>query len=144
MFYNNQWGTVCDDDWDLVDATVVCRQLGFASANGATTNSFFERGEYKSYFTRCGNSLSNTHIYVAGSAVPIVFDEVQCTGAERSLGQCSFITDHDCDHSEEAGVICIGKLLYVCYYCLTEIQYMKNTYTSQNTPYDKFYLRKAG
>ena len=43
--------------------------------------------------------------------MPIVFDEVQCTGAERSLGQCSFITDHDCDHSEEAGVICIGKLL---------------------------------
>ena len=48
---------------------------------------------------------------IAGSNVPIVFDEVQCTGAERSLGQCSFITDHDCDHSEEAGVICIGKLL---------------------------------
>ena len=46
MFYNNQWGTVCDDDWDLVDATVVCRQLGFTGAIGATTNSFFERGEH--------------------------------------------------------------------------------------------------
>ena len=111
MFYNNQWGTVCDDDWDLVDANVVCHQLGFASAIGATKNSFFERGEYKSYFYTLWQ-FPLLYIYtVAGSSVLIVFNEVQCTGAERSLGECSFITDHDCDHSEEAGVICIGKLL---------------------------------
>ena len=43
--------------------------------------------------------------------MPFQFDEVECTGAEGSLGECMFVTDHDCDHSEEAGVICIGKLL---------------------------------
>lgn len=29
VFVNSQWGSVCDDGWNDVNAAVVCRQLGF-------------------------------------------------------------------------------------------------------------------
>ena len=37
IFYNDQWGTICDHGWDMNDANVLCKQLGFYQALQAYT-----------------------------------------------------------------------------------------------------------
>ena len=44
VLYNGEWGTVCDDYWNLTDAGVVCRQLGYHAADLAYQTAHFGAG----------------------------------------------------------------------------------------------------
>jgi lysyl oxidase-like protein 2/3/4 len=45
VFYKGEWGTICDDDFSLSNANVLCRQLGFVSATGWTHSAKYGKGQ---------------------------------------------------------------------------------------------------
>ncbi|XP_006895564.1 PREDICTED: CD5 antigen-like [Elephantulus edwardii] len=88
---NGQWGTVCDDGWDLEDVAVVCRELGCGAAKG-TPSGFI----YKPQAEETQN---------------IFIQDVNCNGREDTLAQCEK-EDSDygsCSHKEDAGASCERK-----------------------------------
>ncbi|XP_054634935.1 uromodulin-like [Dunckerocampus dactyliophorus] len=85
IFLRGQWGTVCDDIWNLNHAQVVCRQLGCGRGLAAPQRAHFGPGRG-----------------------PIWLDNVRCTGRESKLSECTHqgIGSHNCNHNEDAGVVC--------------------------------------
>ncbi|KAI4876285.1 hypothetical protein NFI96_027921, partial [Prochilodus magdalenae] len=85
--HSYQWGTVCDDDWGMNDAEVVCRQMGCGRAVSAPNNAHFGQG-----------------------SDPIWLDDVGCRGTENYLNQCSHrgFGEENCEHTEDAAVVCLG------------------------------------
>ena len=95
IYHNGQWGTICDDNWDVTDTNVACKQLGFANAS--------------------------TFQHLGQGSGPIWLDDVDCSGGELSLGQCQHPGwgTHNCGHSEDVGIVCnIGKDLSIGH-CIT-------------------------
>ena len=82
---DGNWGTICDDHWDIKDAHVVCQMLGFRGAKKAPRGAHFGEGN--------GD---------------IMLDEVDCTGVETSIFDCGHneLYIHDCKHNEDASVMC--------------------------------------
>ncbi|XP_051746083.1 deleted in malignant brain tumors 1 protein-like [Ctenopharyngodon idella] len=85
VLYNGTWGTVCDDDWDLTDAAVVCREMGCGDVIEAKRGAYFGQG-----------------------SGPIWMDNVKCNGTESTLLSCQSNGRgvHNCRQSNDAGVIC--------------------------------------
>ena len=85
IYLQGRWGTICDDLWDISEATVVCKQLGFLDAISAVGGAEFGEG-----------------------SGPIQLDDLNCVGNETALIHCSAsaINEHNCAHSEDAGVKC--------------------------------------
>ena len=44
IYHAGSWGIICDDDFDIYDAHVICRQAGFTSGRQALKNSHFGIG----------------------------------------------------------------------------------------------------
>ena len=89
VFLLGHWGTVCDYNWDVVDAIVVCRQLGYQRAVEAPRSAFFGAGSGPSWY------------YL-----------VYCTGTEHNLTECSKNTYNfgsACPHSRDAGAVCSSQ-----------------------------------
>jgi hypothetical protein len=55
-----------------------------------------------------GDPLYARHGQIPPGTLPIVMDNVVCTGNEMSLLDCSHTTIHNCVHSEDFGAICYG------------------------------------
>ena len=112
VYHNGEWGTVCDDYWDLNAAQVVCRQLRFGPATAARYSAYYGRGSGR-----------------------IWLDDVECFGTKLTIEDClhSEWGNHNCDHSEDAGVQCTvphGKFMLVAviifYYCQRKTESYKN------------------
>lgn len=87
IFHDGQWGTVCDDKWGMQEVAVACREMNCGTAIAAKYKAFFGRGQDQ-----------------------IWLDDAECIGDEKFLTDCRHrgLGEHDCDHNEDAGLICSG------------------------------------
>ena len=104
VYHNGEWGTVCDNGWDFNDAEVVCKELGLGSVFALVN-----RGSY-------GQGIGQ-----------IWLNELNCNGTEVTIADCAHRGwgDHDCEHSQDAGVICTGSngMLIICLILYVYIQH---------------------
>ena len=93
---SNVWGTVCDDFWGAMDASVVCRQLGYS---------------------RIG-AIARVAAFFGAGRGDIFLDDVMCNGTEERLTDCAASDTENCIHAEDAGVTCrpICEYLSICNY----------------------------
>jgi len=88
ILYQGIWGTICDDGWDDIDASVVCKELGYL--NGTTTN-------------------AARYIQTGPAYLPVWLSQVTCLRNERKLSYCRHNgagNVGNCSHTQDVGVQC--------------------------------------
>ena len=92
VFYHGYWGTVCDYRWDIKDARVVCRQLGYLDAV---------------------RPLQRSEVPTGSGQIWLAY--VACSGKEQNITSCSHHPwgIHSCSHEEDAGVECSTMGQYI-------------------------------
>ncbi|KAK3728036.1 hypothetical protein QZH41_004790 [Actinostola sp. cb2023] len=86
IFQKGKWGKICDEGWDIKDASVVCRELGLPDVTRTFGGQIFETGSEQ-----------------------FLIGKVGCLGTEPSLVNCTFNRVGDgyyCYSSKEANVVC--------------------------------------
>lgn len=92
---NGVWGTICDNFWSNLDATVVCNQLSLG-----VTDAIAIQG------ARFGPGVGR-----------IFLNNMFCSGNEGFLTDCTYSLppmDGSCTHAQDASVRCSGMLSYEC------------------------------
>lgn len=110
VYINGEWGTICDDMWDDREAKVVCEMLGFGKTNAKAVSRAY---------------------YGTDNSIIIFLDDVNCTGEESHIAQCTKIGDwglHNCDHREDAGVNCTFDVTSIRDFVLVADSYIQEIY----------------
>ena len=85
IMYQGIWGTICDDGWDDIDATVVCKELGFLNGTATRQTQF--------------DAITD----------PVWLRQVNCSGNESKLSHCMHNgagNIGNCSHAQDVGVKC--------------------------------------
>ena len=114
-----RWQTVCDMGFDTMEASVICRQLGFSRMSKKQS---IDTGiSLRTMIGRYDSSLEiHEHFIIlnvpADAAVTSLFGpgfgnvygtNVQCTGNEQRFTDCTFSQDvSSCTHANDAGITC--------------------------------------
>lgn len=88
---NERWGTVCDYKWNIINAALVCNQLGLA----LNPDDWF---------------LEPYQIPNAGISEDVILSNVQCTEFDNDITQCRAETvdnfENSCTHDNDVGIRC--------------------------------------
>ena len=107
VFYNDQWGTICDDSFYTDEANVICQMLNFT--RGAQCSVGYAQLGQGSGILCTKTILYNIIILcTADFTGPIWLDDVDCRPGDEVLDDCNRSPwgNTSCSHREDVGVVC--------------------------------------